>query len=251
MKPYIMNRRHFLVGLGSAQLLLSCDMTLAFSLLDAFHDLRKLLSGPEPVRWVFTGDSITQGALHTFGWRSYPEHFAERVRWELKRYKDIVINTGVSGDRLPKLMDQADWRIFQFRPHVISLMMGMNDCLAGAPGKDSFQRSLESLHEKSRQNQSMLLLQTPNPIHLQTPERQALPQYVELIREFANKHDVPLIDHYAYWTSEIKGSSRLQFWLNDGAIHPNQFGHIVLARKIFQDLGIFDPKSPTCRLFVP
>ena len=50
---------------------------------------------------MFTGDSITHGALHTMGWRSYPEHFAERVRWELGRMRDIVINTGISGDRMP------------------------------------------------------------------------------------------------------------------------------------------------------
>src|SRR6266446_3517466 len=48
--------------------------------------------------WVFTGDSITHGALHTLGWRSYPAHFAERVRWELRRMRDVVINTGISGD---------------------------------------------------------------------------------------------------------------------------------------------------------
>lgn len=43
--------------------------------------LREILSGP-PVTWVFLGDSITQGVVHTHGHRGYVEHFAERVRGE-------------------------------------------------------------------------------------------------------------------------------------------------------------------------
>ena len=33
-----------------------------------------LLSQKEPINWVFTGNSITQGAKHTHGMRSYPEN---------------------------------------------------------------------------------------------------------------------------------------------------------------------------------
>lgn len=246
-----MNRRHFLAGFGAAPLLVTADWAADTGSLDSFQDLRKLFSSSQPVLWVFTGDSVTQGALHTFGWRSYPEHFAERVRWELKRLKDVVVNTGVSGDKMPTLLGEAEQRIFQFRPQVISLMMGMNDCVAGATGKETFQRSLESLHERALKQRSILLLHTPNLITVQATERRALPEYVELLRQFAAQHRLPLIDHYAYWTIENSSSSRLKFWLNDGTIHPNHFGHILLARKTFQDLGIFDLKSPTCRLFVP
>ena len=49
----------------------------------------------EPLRWVFAGDSITHGALHTMGWRDYTELFSERLRHELKRPRDCVVKTGV------------------------------------------------------------------------------------------------------------------------------------------------------------
>lgn len=42
--------------------------------------VRPLLKADRPLKWLFTGDSITHGALHTFGWRDYAELFAERVR---------------------------------------------------------------------------------------------------------------------------------------------------------------------------
>ena len=41
--------------------------------------IRRLLSRDAPVKWLFTGDSITHGALHTIGWRDYTELFSERV----------------------------------------------------------------------------------------------------------------------------------------------------------------------------
>src|SRR5206468_2375866 len=81
--------------------------------------IQSLVRSPEPVTWVFTGDSITHGAHHTFGWRSYPEHFAERVRWELRRYRDVVINTGVSGDTIKGVAADVDHRVLRFRPNVV------------------------------------------------------------------------------------------------------------------------------------
>jgi len=45
----------------------------------------------EPMTWVATGDSITQAVLHTHGSRGWVEHVHERVRWQLDRLTDIVI----------------------------------------------------------------------------------------------------------------------------------------------------------------
>lgn len=247
-----MNRRNFLAATGASVLAANSLVAQMDTKDDLFKDVKKLLAEGKPLIWVFTGDSITHGALHTFGWRSYVEHFAERVRWELRRMNDVVINTGISGDVLDKLTPKADWRIFQFRPNVVSLKIGMNDCRNAEKGKDIFRRSFEELWEKIQKNNCTLLLNTPNLIDfVKAPERSALPEYAGLIRELASKYKLPLIDHFAYWTAETANSSRLQMWLNDGSIHPNNFGHLVIAKKIFQDLGIFDPKSPTCRLFTP
>lgn len=73
--------------------------------------IKALLGKPEPITWLITGDSITHGALHTHGYRSYPEHFAERVRWELRRVRDVMINTGISGDRVPGLTKDLEHRV--------------------------------------------------------------------------------------------------------------------------------------------
>ena len=61
--------------------------------------IKKILGSKDRFRWVFTGDSITMGAKHTHGYRSYVEIFRERLQWELGRSWDIVINTEMSGIR--------------------------------------------------------------------------------------------------------------------------------------------------------
>jgi hypothetical protein len=78
--------------------------------------IHRLLQDAAPITWVFTGDSITHGALYTEAQRSYPEHFSERVRWELRRFQDVVINTGVCNERAEGLLAALDARILRFRP---------------------------------------------------------------------------------------------------------------------------------------
>src|SRR3954465_1714944 len=134
-----MNRREML-GVAAAT---QTPVSLAQSQSSAgFDSIQRLLQGEHPLTWVFTGDSITHGALHTMGWRSYVEHFAERVRFELKRSRDIVVNTGISGNRMTNLLADAEWRVHRFQPQVVSLMMGMNDCVSGPSGREQYREEL-------------------------------------------------------------------------------------------------------------
>lgn len=255
-----MDRRKFLGTIGAtaiaANTVLAGDnkeSVISETQEDALAEIKKKIADKEALIWVFTGDSITHGALHTYGWRSYVEHFQERIRSEMRRYTDIVINSGISGDTMKGITSRGDWRIFQFKPNIVSLKIGMNDCRDGEAGLTFFKDSLKIFVEKTQKQKIILLLNTPNLIQFELDKaRQSLPLYVEAIREIAKEYKLPLADHYDYWQKETKGGARLQMWLNDGSIHPNNFGHIVLARKIFQDMGIFDEKSIVCnRLFVP
>src|SRR5690606_33655925 len=99
--------------------------------------LKQLLDRKEANIWLFTGDSITHGAKHTHGYRSYPEVFQERIRWEIGRVRDVVINTGISGHAAENILSDFEWRISQFNPDVVSVMIGTNDCARTGmtPGK--------------------------------------------------------------------------------------------------------------------
>ena len=73
--------------------------------------VRAFINSPKPVKWLFYGDSITHGAYHTFGWRDYTQLFAERVRGEMGRNMDVVINTAISGNTTRQLLEGFSWRV--------------------------------------------------------------------------------------------------------------------------------------------
>src|SRR5687767_5510733 len=101
--------------------------------------IASLLAGPAArVKWLFTGDSITHGALQTFGYRDYVEHFDERIRYELRRTFDYVLKTGTNGWRITNLKTELKWNVLQFSPQVVSLNFGMNDCVSGMANLDQF-----------------------------------------------------------------------------------------------------------------
>jgi acyl-CoA thioesterase I len=216
------------------------------------NPLRSIFSSPKGVTWLLTGDSITHGAVYTFGWRSYPEHFMERLRWELRRMADTVVNTGTSGDTTDGLLRDLKGRVLRFRPDVTSIMMGMNDCVAGRAGIEAFRRNLLNLADASENNSSLLLLHTPNPIRPGADiERTHLPHYADIIREVAARRKLMLVDHYDHWiTQNRKHPGAFRRWLDSDGIHPSAQGQLQLARLFFVRLGIFDPASPTCKLCI-
>jgi acyl-CoA thioesterase I len=208
------------------------------------------LKEKDPLIWLFTGDSITQGAKHTQGYRSYPEIFGERMRWELGRTRDIVINTGISGNTTRVILDDFDWRVRQFKPSVVSLMIGTNDCAETRNiSPEVFGNNLDYLLNLIRDINSVPVFHTPNVIiREKAPERARLDEYVKVMRNIAEQKQVILVDNYAWWQNEIENfgeAAVFRKWLND-PLHPNGAGHAEIARLMFRKLSIYDPESPTC-----
>lgn len=213
--------------------------------------IQTILKSERPVKWLFYGDSITHGALHTFGWRDYTEHFTERVRFEMGRSQDVIIKTAISGNTTKDLLRDFDWRVGQFRPHVVFIMIGMNDCATGSGvTPDDFRSNVRELCRRIGALDSALpVLQTTCPILPGTAANREphIDAYMEIIREVAAAEKVPLVDHTRHWKANM-GS--LYYWMSD-AFHPNNFGHQVFSELLFKEMGIFDQKSMTCRLFHP
>jgi acyl-CoA thioesterase-1 len=109
--------------------------------------------------WVMTGDSITQAVLHTHGARGWVEHVHERIRWQLGRLTDIVINSGVSASYAPDILAAYDHLIGRFTPDVVSISLGTNDALAGADGLAGFCQAMRSIIAKAAGAQ--IVLHTP------------------------------------------------------------------------------------------
>lgn len=192
----------------------------------------------EPIVWNFLGDSITHGALHTWGRRDYVELFDERVRWQLRRSDDVVINAAYSGFSVPYLTAQLDRRCLRFRPDVVCLMLGTNDAGNGTDGVAAFERGYQAIIARIQaESGARVLLQTPNPLdwpHAQS--RASLPDYVAAIRRLAAALALPLCDHYAAWEDYAARIGACHYLLND-PLHPNADGHLFMANTLLTCLG--------------
>jgi len=206
----------------------------------ALARLRACIADTEhPLTWVLTGDSITHGAKWLGLERSYPELIQEHLRWNLARYRDFIINTGISGEKSGGLLADFDWRALRFRPDVVSIMIGMNNAGAGPDGRETFADQLREMVQKIRAIGAIPILHRTNPIDEENPgsfSRSDLAAYNEVIADVARSTGTILIDHWTRWREDRPTLPLLREWLAD-PIHPNGFGHRAFAREFFNTLG--------------
>jgi len=211
--------------------------------------LRARMSEKRPVTWLFTGDSITHGALHTKGWRCFSEIFAERVRFEMNRRSDIVINTGISGDTTAGIIAALDWRLSRFQPDVTFIMFGMNDSVIG-PDLTTYEANLRKVVTEARKNGGIPVLMRVNPClpgSAQEKRHAKLESYMDVVAKIATDEKLILVDHWADWRKDPKAIGSM---MNDD-VHPNALGHQEMAIRIMQAVGLNDSKSFTGRLTAP
>ena len=166
--------------------------------------------------------------------------------------RDCVIKTGVSGWTIQAISDDLEWSVLQHRPHVVSINVGMNDCVQHAGGRGAVPAGLPGRagpHPGAGSGGGgALVLHTPNRV-LPADDGRAR-RCLPLPRRSGRSPPRPgavLVDHYAYW--ELFEKSTMYLWMSDPR-HPLGIGQRPWPTR-FQALDIFDPKSlvvrRTCR----
>lgn len=193
--------------------------------------------------WVCTGDSITQAVFHTHGSRGWVEHCHERIRWQLGRLEDVVINTGMSGWTAPQVLDRFDHLVGRFSPDVVSISLGTNDAHVDQPGgPETFATALRELVQRSASLQAQVVLHTPvGQAESATRTRPRPGDFSEVVRVVAQESGATLVDHAAHWQDAYPrrsgGQTEPLGWLDDG-IHPNAEGHRVMTDLTVTTLGL-------------
>lgn len=203
-----------------------------------------------PLTWAFIGDSVTAGTWHTYGARSYPELFAERMR-ELARTDDVFINTAVSGWTVRELDQHLDRIALRFSPDLVVVGIGLNDTRHGTAGLAGFSATYLRVVRAVRDGTgATVVVQTPNATLPTAPQHVVdhLPRYAERIRAVAADTGAPLVDHHAVWTDPA--SPAPEHWYAMGC-HPGPHGHRAMARTLLRAFGAWDPASRTGRLTIP
>ncbi|MDX3537564.1 GDSL-type esterase/lipase family protein [Streptomyces sp. MB09-01] len=189
-----------------------------------------------PMTWVAAGDSITQAVLHTHGARGWVEHLQERVRWQMDRLTDIVVNSGVSGWRAVDVLAHYDHLIGRFAPDVLSISLGTNDARAGRAGLHEFHEAMHQLIRRTSAD-TQIVLHTPALVSIAGREARAeLPLYAQAVRDIAKDSGALLVDHEAHWLQHFATADPIA-WLDDPA-HPNAAGHLQMADHTLRTLGL-------------
>ena len=201
--------------------------------------LTRALASDAPLTWVLTGDSITHGLVHTQGGRTYAEHVHEIVRGELGRVHDAVIDTAISGWRIVLLLEDFDRRVATWRPQVVTLMIGTNDCSDPGIAPADFAASLTEFVRRVRALGAIPVLQTQPAVDVpNAPERGRIADFAQAVRDVAAAEGTILVDQFARFTE--LGNGGVPWGLMNDPFHPNATGHAALALELATVLGL-DP----------
>ena len=202
---------------------------------------------------LFVGDSITDcGRERPVGqrWNSLGEGYVSFVDSILGAVIPgttiTVLNTGVSGNRVTDL--EARWQsdVLDLEPNWLSVMIGINDVwrqFDSEPGAEQvepeqYELVYRSLLAKTRSQLDGLVLMTPYFLETnrEDPMRLKMDAYGTITKKLAVEFDAIFVDtqatfdHYlAHQPTESLCADR---------VHPNELGHMILARAFLNALGV-------------
>ncbi len=183
-------------------------------------------AGPEPLRILCLGDSLTEG-YGVLPEEAYPALLAVRLRE--KGYTNLeVVNAGISGSTTASAESRLNWQLrAKVKPKILILALGANDGLRGLPVAQA-QRNLEKAIVLAKANGVTVLL-----AGMQLPPNYGpsyTKEFLAMYHELAQKQNVALIP---FLLDGVAGEANLN--QADG-IHPNAAGHRILAETVLRAL---------------
>jgi lysophospholipase L1-like esterase len=150
-----------------------------------------------------------------------------------------IINLGISGNTVRDLKARWHRDVLALAPDWLSIMIGINDVWRHfdpfIPNKqqvslDEYAVTLEELIRTTQPMLKGLVLMTPYYIEPNRADamRALMDRYGAVVRGLASKYKTVFVDTQAAFDEVLKGL--LPSTLAGDRVHPNQTGHLVLAR---------------------
>lgn len=193
-------------------------------------------------RVVFLGDSITQAGVKPLG---YIDVFEKDLVTLGDRFDQVkVIGAGISGNRVPDLLDRLDTDVLEQKPDRVVIYIGINDVWhhlnGGGTPKPEFEAGLRELVKRIRASAEpapFIHLCTPSVIGEQTDgsgELDAmLEEYARVTRKVSREEGVHLIDLHAAFSAYLRvhnpENAKKGILTTDG-VHLSEKGNRFLGR---------------------
>ena len=207
---------------------------------ETFEENGQLLLKNSPMQWLFIGDSITHGALHTRGADSLPQLWEKYMKEGLNRMDDIIVNTAVSGAMAKDFLGRLDIRYLPYADaDVVVAMFGTNDCCDPDETPELFYERMLRIAELVRANKSQLVIRTPQPVKPEAGERaETMKAFVKAMRRAAEESGAILVDHDKNFSTLRRENPKGYDACMSDAIHPNAQGQYRMFREMAYAVGL-------------
>lgn len=207
------------------------------------NQLRAWVHDSQPRVWMFVGDETTAWMRH-HGKPGFAEMFRHRLRWELHRQTDLVVNAGSLGAGIVEIAQITRQGLEQCRADVVFMLPGGVDADQAVRHPHLYANQLTELAAQIREQGAEPVFQTP-PVPFGAGSAKSpcpLAALADVVREVSVVHQIPLIDHAEFWLEHPTPAA----WSkqNQGAI--SSTGHVLLALLMFSEFDIYDRRSSLC-----
>ena len=203
---------------------------------------------------VMIGDSVTdcgraqpvgEGLFDALG-RGYVANVDSLLGAVYPGHGIRIVNQGTSGNTVRDLKARWQRDVLDLTPDWVSVMIGINDVWRqfDSPLRkelhvplDEYERTLDGLVQATLPAVHRMVLMTPFYIEPNRDDamRAQMDRYGGAVRRLAERHGTLLVDTQAAFDEVLK--SCYPAALAWDRVHPNQTGHMVLARAFLQALG--------------
>jgi lysophospholipase L1-like esterase len=203
---------------------------------------------------VMIGDSITdvgrvqpvaEGLFDPLG-RGYVAQVEALLGATVPELGIRVVNVGNSGNTVRDLKARWDRDVVALKPDWLSILIGINDVWRQFDlprmkethvGIQEYERTLDELLRRTRPMVKGLVLLTPYFIEPNRRDamRRRMDAYGAVVKRLAKRHDAVLVDVQAAFDRLLRHQHPAALaW---DRIHPNQTGHMTIARAFLNAIG--------------
>lgn len=190
-------------------------------------------------RVMFTGDSITDcRRLETDNPLGYGYPLRVAGQWGLHHpdRQAVWLNSGISGNKASDLKARWQEDVIDARPDVVSIMVGINDCVArylgdqGGVSEEDFGDDYTALLTPLAEAGIKLILLEPFLLPVNDDQRcwrQDLDPKIQVVRDLARQFEAALVATDGMFAA-LASTTGPEYWASDG-VHPTPAGHQAIA----------------------
>ncbi len=223
-----------------------------------------------PACIAFFGDSVTQGCFEVYQTSpssletvfdqscAYHQYLKERLAEIFPASPVVIVNAGISGDNATQALSRIDRDVLSFKPDLVVVCFGLNDCASGIDGLQTYINSMTKIVESIKATGAEVIVMTPcdvadhlsihakNETHrypfvtkciegiVELANKGVLDAYVKASVEVAKQLSVPVCDVYSRWKKLKSMGADTTELLANKVNHPTRE-----MNKMFSDLLLY------------